>query len=177
MLEASSHIYGMKVDSIFNDVLRFSSGMRRQTSPTSFLVETDDNSVIVNPGGGRNVGQSDVIPKKRRRTMVVGNNNKINAKLETIEPVKPISTVGGFHTKNLLQNLLSSSEYALNLIPKGRYDTRDAPIGLDDENAIFDAPIVDLPMLLWDASTTDVIRPKIGGYCISNTPASVESIW
>lgn len=118
---------------------------------------------------------------------ILGNKDLINAKLETVEEPHILVTKSsksslevGISTKTLFQSILPSFEYGLSLESKNKIcDSRDAAINeIDDDanmDAIMNAPSIDFPMMDWVASSADVVRPKITGYRMSNTPC--EYVW
>lgn len=110
------------------------------------------------------------------KTTVVGNSQLINAKLQTYEQPNCLLKLkvmeNNVKSKNLLQNLLPSNKYTLSLQLKNKFwDNREAPANeLDDDDDVVNSASVDLPDMNWIPSTADVIRSKITGYEISNTP-------
>lgn len=110
------------------------------------------------------------------KTTIVGNSQLINAELQTIEEPNCLIKLKGTNevsAKNLLQNVLASDNYALSLQSRSKFWTdRIGPANelSDDDSAIFNADCIDLPASNWVASSTDVVRPKVTGYAISNVP-------
>lgn len=190
MIEASSQIYGLKVDCIHGDVLRLASGVRREKSRQTVLClkknACDSPLLVIQPNAGTvdesiasESSNQSIVPIKRRRlkTTVVGNSQLINAKLQTNEEpnclfkFQGVNAANEVSTKNLLQSVLASDKYALILQSKNKFwIDRAAPMN-DDDSAVVNADCVDLPVLDWAPSNTDVVRSRITGYAISNTPS------
>lgn len=116
------------------------------------------------------------------KTTIIGNSQLINAKLQTIEEpnslmfkLKGVNPADGISTKNLLQIVLSSHKYAFSLQSKNKFWIDGAaPMNeLDDadDSAVVKADSVDFPVFNWAPSNTDVVRSRIAGYAITNTPS------
>lgn len=122
------------------------------------------------------------VRKKKRPNRVVStvtkNKDSINAKLETTAETDAIfaklnSTVENNNSaKKLLQYVLSSQASELRLRMNYKlWQSNDAPVNDLNDPDTFDEPVVDLPEINWNPTSTDVLRPQLSGYVISNTPA------
>ncbi|XP_037024966.1 condensin complex subunit 2-like isoform X1 [Bradysia coprophila] len=180
-LEASSKIYGIRVDSVHADVLRMSSGLIRQK-----IVDNQDDSVEqeVNQESDQPNPEEEQRPvrKKKRPNRVVSTVTKskdsINAKLETTTETDAIfaklnSTVENNNSaKKLLQYVLSSQSSELRLRMNYKlWNNIEASVNDLNGTDVFDSPVVELPEFNWNPTSTDVLRPQLAGYVISNTPA------
>lgn len=78
---------------------------------------------------------------------------------------------------HLFQNCLPSNRYALQLKPKLWSSLEDTSINNSDasDDVVLNAPSVEFPLVNFVPSTNAVLRPKLSGYKISNSPA--ENIW
>ncbi len=122
------------------------------------------------------------VRKKKRPNRVVStvtkNKDSINAKLETTTETDAIfaklnSTVENNNSaKKLLQYVLSSQSSELRLRMNYKlWKCNDAPVNDLNGTDVFDEPVVELPDIDWIPKSTDVLRPQLAGYVISNTPA------
>lgn len=122
------------------------------------------------------------VRKKKRPNRVVStvtkNKDTINAKLETTTETDAIfaklnSTVENNNSaKKLLQYVLSSQSSELRLRMNYRlWKSNDAPVNDLNGTDVFDDPVLELPEINWNPTSTDVLRPQLAGYVISNTPA------
>ncbi|KAJ6646730.1 Condensin complex subunit 2, partial [Pseudolycoriella hygida] len=180
-LEASSKIYGIRVDSVHADVLRMSSGLIRQK-----IVENADDSMdqeSTNAPEQVQPNEDDKPVRKKKRTnrvvsTVTKNKDSINAKLETTTETDAIfsklnSTVENNNSaRKLLQYVLSTDTSVLRLRMNYRiWKNKEVPVNdLNGKDAL-DGPIIQLPEINWNPASTDVVRPQLSGYIISNTPA------
>lgn len=122
------------------------------------------------------------VRKKKRPNRVVStvtkNKESINAKLETSTETDAIfaklnSTVENNNSaKKLLQYVLSSQSSELRLRLNFKLWKNVDVLDNDPEGAdVYNEPVVELPEIDWNPKTTDVLRPQLAGYLISNTPA------
>lgn len=109
---------------------------------------------------------------------VTKNKDTINAKLETTTETDAIfaklnSTVENNNsTKKLLQNVLSSNLSELRLRMNYKiWNNDEAPVNDLNGTDVFDEPAIELSDFNWIPSSSDVLRPQLAGYVISNTPA------
>lgn len=122
------------------------------------------------------------VRKKKRPNRVVStvtkNKDSINAKLETSTETDAIfaklnSTVENNNSaKKLLQYVLSSQSSELRLRMNYKlWQNVEAPVNDVNGADVFDNPVTELPEFNWSPTSTDVLRPQLSGYVISNTPA------
>lgn len=123
--------------------------------------------------------QRPVKKKKRNRVVstVTKNKDSINARLETTTETDAIfaklnSTVENNNSaKKLLQYVLSSNSSELRLQMNYKiWKNDDAPTNDLNSTDVFEEPVIELPEINWNPSSTDVLRPQLAGYLISNTP-------
>lgn len=192
-LEASSKIYGLRVDSVHTDVMRMSSGLmqkRHANRNDDSIAENDDGNSAANTtqtGGGTGTENEEQSRAKRKRTRkvastVVKNKETINAKLETYSFTDPLfaklnSGIGDLNRSDrLLQNVLQTidSELCLNMNRKFWDSSEPKPTEFMDEYEYGDEPIISMKTKL-EISKTDVLRPQYTGYKILDTPAEEDS--
>lgn len=138
-LEASTKVYGLRVDSVYNDVIRMSSELSRQTAKAlrKRLADQDDdddeddenqeNNASIANGGNDNPENREVAPpkkkqKKRRNiSTVTKNKESLNAKLDTVPFTDPFfaklnSIVGDINSsKRLMENIIPTHNSVLKL--------------------------------------------------------------
>ncbi|KAJ6636639.1 hypothetical protein Bhyg_15230 [Pseudolycoriella hygida] len=152
MLEASSKIYGMRVDSLHDDVFHLHSGLNRQN------VMENANENVAEYSIPTFLGEKSQDTTKRRKPTIVTNKDAINAPLETKEEIRSVAS------QSFSLNSLPSVNYCMTLGQKGKLF---ADLEMEDQAC----GSVDLPELNWFPSARDVIRPKLTGYVISNSSA------
>lgn len=153
-LEASSKVYGLRVDSIHNDVLRLSAGLNAKKFAGRNLDEDDDDdeSNQAEQAEGGNVGadaasqegaaQENAAPKakpKRQRkpkSTITKNKETINGKLDTVPLQDPIfgklnTIVGSINSSTrLMNNILPTADSELRLRTTFSFwDKSDFPTG------------------------------------------------
>lgn len=186
-LDATSKIYGLRVDLVHSDVLRMTTGFGK------FKVGDDDNdqndnqtneTMAQDPEIGDD-GQPKPAPeKKKKRTRkqlstVTKNKETLNARLETIPLPDPLfsklnAIMGDVSSSNrLLLNVLQTKESDLKLVLNDKFwDARDCPVNeysetneydwIDDEFVGLKSKLKVLPK--------HRLRQQMSGYLITNTP-------
>lgn len=139
-LEASSKVYGLRVDSIYLDAMRMSAGLSARTLTEKQLkaAADKDDSITENQdaegGDGNNDEQPAASaapkPKKRARknvSTVTKNKESLNARLDTAPLQDPVfgklnSTVGSINASNrLMHNILPTETAELRLSTNYRF--------------------------------------------------------
>lgn len=139
-LEASSKVYGLRVDSIYLDAMRMSAGLSARTLTEKQLnaAADKDDSITENPDGEGGDGNNDTEPaasaapkpKKRARknvSTVTKNKESLNARLDTAPLQDPVfgklnSTVGSINASNrLMHNILPTETAELRLSTNYRF--------------------------------------------------------
>ncbi|KAH8418818.1 hypothetical protein KR222_008742 [Zaprionus bogoriensis] len=150
-LEASSKVYGLRVDSIYMDAMRMSAGLNARTLTEKQLnaAADGDDSITENAGAGdgNNVAPDEAAsaapkPKKRARknvSTVTKNKETLNARLDTAPLQDPVfgklnSTVGSINASNrLMHNILPTSDSVLRLQTNYRFwNSQDLPPEVTD---------------------------------------------
>ncbi|KAH8352795.1 hypothetical protein KR084_006400, partial [Drosophila pseudotakahashii] len=130
-LEASSKVYGLRVDSIYLDAMRISAGLSARTLTDKQLnaAEDDDGPQAEQAAGeGQDPAQQtqkEAAPKPKRQkkpmSTVTKNKDTLNARLDTAPLQDPVfgklnSTVGSINASNrLMHNILPSLDSELRL--------------------------------------------------------------
>ena len=170
-LEASSKVYGLRVDSIHNDVLRMSAGLNAQKFAGRNLDADDDdedNSPVdadnstaagndaanTNNGGVENgaaaTAANKVKPKRQRKpkSTITKNKDTINGKLDTVPLQDPIfgklnTIVGSINSSNrLMNNILPTANSELRLCTNFAFwDKRELPLSIDSNAPQAEQPI------------------------------------
>lgn len=145
-------------------------------------IRNHDESISIESEHDRSVVLKRVSKNKRRpNANIIKNKQLINAKLDMIaEPDSFFKKTSPSTVDQLFQKVLPSKDYALQL---GSSSSSSASMYLDssDHNldgsidVILNADSVDFPLKDLEPLTRDVLRPKLTGYKISNSPA--EHIW
>lgn len=186
-LEASSKIYGLRVDSVHTDVMRMSSGLMRKRDNNR---EEDANTDEIGPAdtSRTNTDASEEQPRaKKKRTRkvasaVVKNKETINAKLETYSFTDPLfaklnSGIGNLNRSDrLLQNVLPTIDSELRLSMNHRFweSSEVEPIVYHNEYDYGDVPMESVNAQL-NIAKDDVLRPQYTGYKILDTPAEEDA--
>ncbi|EDV99066.1 condensin complex subunit 2 [Drosophila grimshawi] len=128
-LEASSKVYGLRVDSIYLDAMRMAAGLSARTLTEQQLnaAADRDDSIAGNAEGG---SADDIEPaqaaapkpkKRTRKATVTKNKDTLNARLDTAPLQDPVfgklnSTVGSINASNrLMHNVLPTLDSELRL--------------------------------------------------------------
>lgn len=184
-LEASSKVYGLRVDSVHMDTVRMTAGLSRQKTTSRIDDHNDgnDESIIEqNNEVGVNEQPDRPQPKKKKTrrqvSTVTKNVDTINGKLDTVPFTDPVfaklnSVVGNLYSTNrLLYSILPTDNSQLRL----RSDYLAWDFTAAEEITEFDEEIYrELPLngLMEEIEELKehVLRPRNGGYKILNTPA------
>lgn len=131
-LEASSKVYGLRVDSIYLDAMRISAGLSARTLTDKQINAADnDDGTEPSQAGGEGedsaaaANQKVAAPKPKRQkknvSTVTKNKETLNARLDTTPLQDPVfgqlnSTVGSINASNrLMHNILPSRDSELRL--------------------------------------------------------------
>ncbi|XP_054743516.1 condensin complex subunit 2 [Anastrepha obliqua] len=137
-LEASSKVYGLRVDSVHTDVLRMSAGLNAQKFADRQVQSDDDDDVAtggegnadpnasaagVNENGEKIAEKAKPKPKRTRRIVstITKNKDTLNARLDTVPLQDPVfgklnTIVGSINSSNrLMNNILLTTESELRL--------------------------------------------------------------
>ncbi|CRK99727.1 CLUMA_CG012995, isoform A [Clunio marinus] len=195
-LEASAKVYGLRVDSVYNDVCRMSQDLARQTAKALTKKKRDDDEeedFENNTAEKENLNASNQpkeqpkikkTRKKKNVSTITKNPECLNARLDTIPLTDPffakLNSVIGDTTssKRLMQNIIPTEDAKLKLrqnIPF--WNSKDQP-NIDFEQPIrFSTsdplrPIIDvcLPNYRIENVAPLVIRSGLSNYQISNLP-------
>lgn len=169
-LEASSKVYGLRVDSVHTDVLRMSAGLNAQKFADRQAQSDDDDDVatggegnadpnasaaVVNENGEKIAGKPKGKPKRTRRIVstITKNKDTLNARLDTVPLQDPVfgklnTIVGSINSSNrLMNNILLTTASELRLRTTFRFwDAQAVEAGSDytDAPAPADTP-ADIP--------------------------------
>ncbi|XP_068148281.1 condensin complex subunit 2 [Drosophila tropicalis] len=144
-LEASSKVYGLRVDSIYLDAMRMSAGLSAKTLTQKQINAAEQDETMTGPGDGSGEhgdteghqaeGNAPAKPKKRARkavSTVTKNKETLNARLDTAPLQDPVfgklnSTVGSINASNrLMHNILPTRDSELRLRTTYKYwDAQD----------------------------------------------------
>ncbi|XP_017840342.2 condensin complex subunit 2 [Drosophila busckii] len=198
-LEASSKVYGLRVDSIYLDVMRMSAGLNSRVVTEQQLNEAadrEDNAPDNNEGGQPAEGAEAVTqaaPAKKKRTRkavstVTKNPETINAQPDTAPLQDPVfgklnSTVGSINASNrLMNNVLPTLQSELRLCTSYRFWTdSELPAQITDftqvnaeqqQQSDEEQPLVsaDWVAKLRRYESQLKLRPLHTGYIITDTP-------
>ncbi|XP_017019320.1 condensin complex subunit 2 [Drosophila kikkawai] len=129
-LEASSKVYGLRVDSIYMDAMRISAGLSARTLTDKQLEDAEDEgpeSGQADGGRDEEAGrvQKEAAPKPKKQkknvSTVTKNKDTLNARLDSAPLQDPVfgklnSTVGSINASNrLMHNILPSLDSELRL--------------------------------------------------------------
>ncbi|KAI8043299.1 condensin complex subunit 2 [Drosophila gunungcola] len=130
-LEASSKVYGLRVDSIYLDAMRISAGLSARTLTDKQINAAEDDDGPQGEqaaGGGQDAGelaqnQAPTKPKRQKKNVstVTKNKDTLNSRLDTAPLQDPVfgklnSTVGSINASNrLMHNILPSLDSELRL--------------------------------------------------------------
>ncbi|XP_036321196.1 condensin complex subunit 2 isoform X1 [Rhagoletis pomonella] len=137
-LEASSKVYGLRVDSVHTDVLRMSAGLNAQKFVDRQGQSDDDDDVAtggegnadpnasaagVNENGEKVAEKAKPKPKRTRRVVstITKNKDTLNSRLDTVPLQDPVfgklnTIVGSINSSNrLMNNILLTTESELRL--------------------------------------------------------------
>ncbi|XP_055531175.1 condensin complex subunit 2 [Wyeomyia smithii] len=188
-LEASTKVYGLRVDSVHTDVMRMCSELTRQSAQAMDNNRADDDDADAEAnkennaaGGDGAAGQSqDPKPKKKRArkhvSTVTKNKDTINAKLDTTPFTDPFfaklnSVVGDVNSSSrLMQNIIPTSNGELRLrMDYGFWDSKESPeLDLDAEEDYSSCSMTTVTM---NSVTIDnKLHQTLAGYVITDAPA------
>ncbi|EDW11695.1 condensin complex subunit 2 [Drosophila mojavensis] len=197
-LEASSKVYGLRVDSIYLDAMRMSAGLNARTLTQQQLnaAAADDNDDSANvgqvEGGGDGVidASETAAPKAKKRkrkavSTITKNKETLNARLDTAPLQDPVfgklnSTVGSINASNrLMNNILPTKDSELRLRTNYRFWQNPnmeekiedyTLVNNDDKNThtIIAAEWVNKMRRYYQQHL--VLRPLHTGYIISDVP-------
>ncbi|XP_053686298.1 condensin complex subunit 2 [Sabethes cyaneus] len=188
-LEASTKVYGLRVDSVHTDVMRMCSELTRQSAQTMDNNREDDddadkenNASMTAEGGTGDIGQSqDPKPKKKRTrkhvSTVTKNKETINAKLDTNPFTDPFfaklnSVVGDVNSSSrLMQNIIPTSQGELRLrMDYAFWDSEKSPeLDLDAEEGYDGCSMT--TVTLHTVSLDNKLHQTLAGYAITDAPA------
>ncbi|KAH8389554.1 hypothetical protein KR215_000975 [Drosophila sulfurigaster] len=196
-LEASSRVYGLRVDSIYLDAMRMSAGLSARTLTEQQLnaAADRDDSITENAEGAvlDDNGQTQASapkPKKRTRkavSTVTKNKDTLNMRLDTAPLQDPVfgklnSTVGSINASNrLMHNILPTMDSELKLCTTYRFwSSEELPDEVTDY-AMVDTNLNDVdPQSLVSAEFVEKLlrydqklnlRPLHTGYIITDEPS------
>uniref|UniRef100_A0A6P4FAM0 Condensin complex subunit 2 n=1 Tax=Drosophila rhopaloa TaxID=1041015 RepID=A0A6P4FAM0_DRORH len=195
-LEASSKVYGLRVDSIYLDAMRISAGLSARTLTDKQLNAAEDDD---GPPGDQTAGegqnaadqaQKEAAPKPKRQkknvSTVTKNKDTLNSRLDTAPLQDPVfgklnSTVGSINASNrLMHNILPSSDSELRLRTTYRFwDSQESAEEVQDHTTL-NADMEEWPAeslvgcawmrkLLNNAERLN-LRPLHTGYIITSAP-------
>ncbi|XP_037959268.1 condensin complex subunit 2-like [Teleopsis dalmanni] len=155
-LEASSRVYGLRVDSIYGDVMRISAGLaakkfsskNAEVDGIDDVDDSNDRTDIANKSVAEaqpDTNANPPKPKKRARrqiSTITKNKDTLNGLLETV-PMDDVifgklNRVGGSinSSKRLMNNVLPTNDYDLKLCTKFSYWT-----GIENDNTDYTSEI------------------------------------
>lgn len=191
-LEASSRVYGLRVDCVHTDVLRLTHGLNKRK-----VMDIDAEPDIDDVGGDQDDGETGeggdkptepAVPKKKKRTRrqvatVTKNPDTINGKFDTAPMADPIwgkfnSVIGGVNSPNhFLQNILISEGGGLKMTSNYKYWNKEDPEEHSDTQDIKEIAKLELLNVskFEQLDLNDcVLRATQSEYKISNNPATFE---
>ncbi|XP_016961703.1 condensin complex subunit 2-like [Drosophila biarmipes] len=195
-LEASSKVYGLRVDSIYMDAMRISAGLSARTLTDKQLnaAEDDDGPQPDQaPAEGQDLAdqaQKEAAPKPKRqkkpKSTVTKNRDTLNSRLDTASLQDPVfgklkSTVGSINDPNrLMHNILTSLDSELRLRTTYRFWNSEECTEEVQDHTTLNADMEQWPAeslisttfmreLLPHAESTN-LRPLHTGYIISSAP-------
>ncbi|XP_017081515.2 condensin complex subunit 2 [Drosophila eugracilis] len=195
-LEASSKVYGLRVDSIYLDAMRISAGLSARTLTDKQLNAADDDDgpqTDQAAGDGQDSAEQapkEAAPKPKRQKKAVStvtkNRDTLNSRLDTAPLQDPVfgklnSTVGSINASNrLMHNILPSLDSELRLRTTYKFwDNKESTEDVQDHTTL------NADMEQWPAeslmSTTLLtklqshaersnLRPLHTGYIITSAP-------
>ncbi|XP_029724434.1 condensin complex subunit 2 [Aedes albopictus] len=191
-LEASTKVYGLRVDSVHTDVMRMCSELTRQSARAMDNNREDEdeddgadkeNDVSVAAGGADKATQEPKAKKKRARKVVstiTKNKDSINAPLDTNPFTDPFfaklnSVVGDVNsTSRLMQNLVPTENAELRLrMDYPFWDDSESPeLNCEEEEDYNDCEKTSTT--LYGVLRTNKLHQRLAGYVITDTPAEDE---
>ncbi|XP_055849945.1 condensin complex subunit 2 [Episyrphus balteatus] len=195
-LEASSKVYGLRVDSIHTDVMRMSAGLNAHKFSNRAQGQDDDDDTPTGPeaneGGDQDAenpteaasAPKQTKPKRTRKQVstVTKNKESLNARLDTVPLTDPVfgklnSIVGSINSSNrLLNNILPSIDSELRL--RSDFQFWDgSTIEVINYTEVFDLtdqttkPCGKLVEISFEELQ---VRPMHSGYIISDTPEDID---
>ncbi|XP_055599381.1 condensin complex subunit 2 [Uranotaenia lowii] len=196
-LEASTKVYGLRVDSVHTDVMRMCSELTRQSAramDNNREAEEDDgddgankeNDASIAGGSGEGAGTQDQPkPKKKRAkkqvSTVTKNKESINATLDTNPFTDPFfaklnSVVGDVNSSSrLMQNLIPTENGELKLrMDYAFWDASDSlELDLDVEEDYEDCSAL-TTITLYSVTRANKLHQTREGYVITDAPAEEE---
>ncbi|XP_055390425.1 condensin complex subunit 2 [Condylostylus longicornis] len=195
-LEASSKVYGLRVDSVHTDVVRMSAGLYKDKQKESANEAVDDenndkgdqNGPIPEngenaPGEGEEISQPKRKKRKRKQvSTVTRNEDTINGHLDTHPCTDPIfaklnSIIGSINSSNrLLQNILPTVNSELKLKMSYLFwDPSESKNLKYEENFNYEEEKMAEFKPLEDIKLANCfLRPDQSGYVITDTPADPD---
>ncbi|KAL5285984.1 NCAPH family protein [Megaselia abdita] len=194
-LEASSRVYGLRVDCVHTDVLRLTHGLSKKkvmdidAEPDIDEVGGGDNDNEVRPEGEAGENQQKN-PKKKKRprrqvATVTKNPDTINGKFDTTPLADPIwgkfnSVIGGVNSPNhFLQNILFSEGGGLKMTSNYNYwekEDSEEHSEKQDIKEIIKLDLIDIPKYQEVDLNECVLRATQTGYKITNAPATFDEL-
>ncbi|XP_017117103.1 condensin complex subunit 2 [Drosophila elegans] len=195
-LEASSKVYGLRVDSIYLDAMRISAGLSARTLTDKQINAAEDDDGPQGEqaaGGGQDGGeqaqnQAPSKPKRQKKNVstVTKNKDTLNSRLDTAPLQDPVfgklnSTVGSINASNrLMHNILPSLDSELRLRTTYRFWDSEACAEEIQDHTTLNADMEQWPAeslvscawlrkLLPHAERLN-LRPLHTGYIITSTP-------
>ncbi|KAL5291782.1 NCAPH.2 family protein [Megaselia abdita] len=170
-LEASSRVYGLRVDCVHNDVLRLSHGLNKKK-----VMDIDAEPDI------EEENESEEPTKKKKlkpSATVTKNKDTINGKFDTNPFADPFW--GKLNSTNtpiqFLQNVLCSEGGGLKITSKCKYwDKEDSKEQSQDIRETLKADLLDCPKFHKIHLDDCVFRAAQTGYKISNIPSSFDEL-
>lgn len=195
-LEASSKVYGLRVDSIHTDVMRMSAGLNAHKFNNQVLEQNDDDETTTGPEANE-AGENDAEnptetasapkltkPKRTRKPVstVTKNKESLNARLDTVPLTDPVfgklnSIVGSINSSNrLLNNILPSMDSELRLkLDFPFWDTTTLEVIDYTENVDLTEESIKPFKKLIEINFEELkLRPMHIGYIISDAPEDID---
>lgn len=198
-LEASTKVYGLRVDSVHTDVMRMCSELTRQSARAMDnnreVDEEDDgdgggadkeNNASV-AGGAENTGGQTQEPKTKKKrarkhvSTITKNKETINAHLDT----NPFTDPFFAKLNSVVGDVNSSSRLMQNLVPTERAELRlrmDYPFWDATESAELDLEASEeydsfdmTTVTMFSVSKANKLHQILAGYVITDTPAEDEN--
>ncbi|XP_043064740.1 condensin complex subunit 2 [Drosophila ficusphila] len=195
-LEASSKVYGLRVDSIYLDAMRISAGLSARTlTDKQINAAEDDDGSQVDQGAGEGQdatqqAQKEAAPKPKRQkknvSTVTKNRDTLNSRLDTAPLQDPVfgklnSTVGSINASNrLMHNILPSLDSELRLRTTYKFWDNEESTGEVQDHTTLNAnaeqwPAESLVSSAWllkllPHAERFNLRPLHTGYIISSAP-------
>ncbi|KAH8352794.1 hypothetical protein KR084_006399 [Drosophila pseudotakahashii] len=198
-LEASSKVYGLRVDSIYLDAMRLSAGLSARTLTDKQLNAAEDDKPQAEQAAGEGQdpaqqAQKEAAPTRKRQkpmSTVTKNKDTLNARLDAAPLQDPVfgklnSTVGSINASNrLMHNILPSLDSELRLRTTYKFwDSEESTEKVQDHTTLT-ADLVQWPAeslisttfmrkLLPHAERSN-LRPLHTGYIITSAPNPIEA--